>query len=78
MGPWASVIVGIATLLAVFLAVMSFRGLIDAMDHYSGQCGACGRTTLLPLPLGSHRCWRCHYGRGRVVHLVIDRLLVRH
>jgi ribosomal protein S27AE len=78
MGPWAYAIVGIAALLAVFFAVMGFRGLIDAIDQYSGECERCGRTTLLPLPLESHQCWRCHYGRRRAAHLAIVRLLVRH
>jgi hypothetical protein len=78
MGPWASVIVGIAALLGVFFAVMGFRGLIDAIEHHACRCGECGRTTLLPLPLGSDQCWRCHNRRRRVAHLVISRLLLRH
>lgn len=78
MGPWASAIVGVAAVLVVFFAVMAFRGLMDAIDRYPGPCGACGRTTLLPLPLQSHRCWRCHYGRRGVLHLVVGRLPLRH
>jgi hypothetical protein len=74
MGPWASVIVGIAALLAVFFAVMGFRGLMDAIEHHSAECGACHRTTLLPLPLGSQQCWRCHYGRSR--SLSASRLMI--
>jgi hypothetical protein len=70
--------VAIAAVLAVFVAVMGFRGLIDTIDNCSGRCGACGRTTLLPLPLGSHQCWRCHYARRRVMQLVIGRLPLRH
>jgi hypothetical protein len=78
MGPWASAIVAIAATLAVFFAVMGFRGLIDAIDHYCDRCGVCGRTTLLPLPLKSQKCWRCHYGQGGVLHLIITHLPVRH
>lgn len=60
MGPWASVIVGVAGLTATFLAVMAFRGLVDALEGFT-SCAECGRTAMLPLPVSGHRCWRCRH-----------------
>ena len=61
MGPWASAVIAVASLVGVFIMVMGFRGLIEAMENFSGRCVTCARTTLLPLPAQSHECWRCHY-----------------
>lgn len=72
MGPWASVVVAIGAVAGVFFAVMGFRGLIDTVQQFSGQCAGCGRTTLLPLPLQSHECRRCHH-----VDLGLGRLMLR-
>jgi hypothetical protein len=63
MGPWATTIVSVAAVAAVFFAVMGFRGLIEGIEGFAGRCADCHRTTLLPLPV-SHRCWHC---RHRVV-----------
>jgi hypothetical protein len=68
MGPWASVIVSVASVGALFIAVMAFRGLMEAVEHATGRCDACGRTPMLPVPLRSHRCWRCHYLPARRSH----------
>ena len=69
MGPWASVIVAVAGVTATFLAVMAFRGLIDALDGLAGRCGECGKTTMLPLPVGVHLCWQCRHPTTHVPHL---------
>jgi hypothetical protein len=69
MGPWASVIVAVAGLNATFLAVMAFRGLIDALDGITARCGECGKTTMLPLPVGAHQCWQCRHSTALVPRL---------
>jgi len=61
MGPWASAVVAVASLTAVFFTVMGFRGLVEAVENFSGRCVTCSRTTMLPLPAQRHECWRCHY-----------------
>lgn len=61
MGPWASAVIAVASLAAVFFSVMGFRGLIEAVENHSGRCVTCARRTLLPLPAQRHECWRCHY-----------------
>ena len=68
MGPWESVIVVLSTVVGAFFAVMGFRGLIETLNDYSGECAGCGRTTLLPLPPQSLRCRRCHYAALRIGH----------
>lgn len=67
MGPWAWTVVAVAASVGVFFAVMGFRGLVDAVENFSGRCVGCGRTTLLPMSPQSHRCRRCHYGGLRTV-----------
>jgi rRNA maturation endonuclease Nob1 len=76
MGPWASAVIAVASLVAVFFMVMGFRGLIEAVDNFSGRCITCARTTLLPLPAQRHECWRCHYALLR--HPLARRASVRH
>jgi len=76
MGPWASVVVAVASLAAVFFIVMGFRGLIEAVDHFSGRCGTCARTALLPMPTGRRECWRCHY--ALLLHQLVRLASVRH
>jgi len=76
MGPWASAVIAVASLVAVFFMVMGFRGLIEAVDRFSGRCVTCARTTLLPLPAQRHECWRCHYALLR--HPLASRASLRH
>ena len=76
MGPWASVIVAVASLAAVFFTVMGFRGLVEVVENFSGRCVSCARTTLLPLPAQRHECWRCHYALLR--HPLAGRASLRH
>jgi ribosomal protein S27AE len=61
MGPWESAVVAVAAVTGVFFAVMGFRGLIDALDNFSGHCVDCGRVAILPLSPQRHLCLRCHY-----------------
>lgn len=65
MGPWASGIVAVAGVSAIFLAVMAFRGLVDALDGVTA-CAQCGKATMLPLPVSGHRCWRCRHPQVHV------------
>jgi hypothetical protein len=74
MGPWESVVVAVSSVAGVFFAVMGFRGLVETLGDYSGECASCGRTTLLPLPQQSLRCRRCHAGAAHLGHLVAGRL----
>ncbi|HET6911640.1 MAG TPA: hypothetical protein VFH54_20120 [Mycobacteriales bacterium] len=37
MGPWADAIVSVAALAAAFFAVMGFRGLLQALDFFTGR-----------------------------------------
>lgn len=60
MGPWADTIVAAASLVAAFLAVMAFRGLMEGIEGFSGRCDGCHRVTFLPPPI-NHRCWRCRH-----------------
>lgn len=76
MGPWAAAIVTVASLAAVFFAVMGFRGLIEAVENFSGRCVTCGRATMLPLPTQPHQCRRCHY--VSLLHPLGGRASVRH
>jgi hypothetical protein len=69
MGPWASAIVAVAALTATFFVVMAFRGLIDAIDGLTARCDECGRTALLPLPVGTQHCWQCRHPNAHVPHL---------
>jgi hypothetical protein len=78
MGPWASAIVGVASLAGIFFAIMGFRGLLQALDRSSGHCAHCGCTTLLPLPSRSHECRRCHFGELSLTQLLARRMQVRH
>jgi hypothetical protein len=61
MGPWASAIVAVSSMVAVFFVVMAFRGLIEAWDGFSGRCTGCDRVTSLPVPLRRPLCWRCRH-----------------
>jgi hypothetical protein len=57
---WADTIIAVASVAAVFFAVMGFRGLIEGIQKFSGRCDECHRATLLPPPI-SHRCWHCRH-----------------
>jgi hypothetical protein len=61
MGPWASAIVAVSGVVAVFFVVMAFRGLVETLDGFPGRCTGCGRVTSLPVPLGRPQCWRCRH-----------------
>jgi hypothetical protein len=61
MGPWASAIVAVAAVVATFITVMAFRGLLDALEGLASRCAGCGKTTLLPLPVQPHQCWHCRH-----------------
>jgi len=76
MGPWASAVIALASLAAVFFTVMGFRGLIEALENFSGRCVTCARTTTLPLPAQRQQCWRCHY--AVLLHALGGRASVRH
>jgi hypothetical protein len=76
VGPWASVVVAVAAVAAVFFAVMGYRGLLETMENFSGRCITCARTTVLPLPERSRECWRCHY--ALVMQRLTARLSMRH
>jgi len=78
MGPWATVIVIVATVVGVFFAVMGLRGLVQVLEGLSACCARCGRMTLLPLPLGSHECRRCHHGVLSLTHPLGGRARLRH
>jgi hypothetical protein len=73
MDAWAWTIVAVASVGAMFFAVMGFRGLIETLDSFSGSCAGCGRTAMLPLPSQSHRCLRCHFGAVTSRHLTARR-----
>lgn len=60
MDGWADTIVAVASIAALFFAVMAFRGLIEGLEGFSGRCEECDRTSLLPLPV-AHRCWHCRH-----------------
>jgi hypothetical protein len=60
MGPWASTIVAIASVAALFFAVMAFRGLLEGIEGFSGRCDVCHRTPLLPPPI-SRLCRHCRH-----------------
>lgn len=64
MDGWADTIVAVASLAAVFFAVMGFRGLIEGVEGFSGRCEDCQRATVLPPPI-SHRCWRCRHSAAK-------------
>lgn len=73
MDSWAWAVVAAATALGVFVMVMAFRGLIEAVDKSCSRCAACGRIGTVPLPVTSHVCLHCH------VHQLLDgRLSLRH
>jgi hypothetical protein len=78
MGPYAITIVVVASVLAVFLAVMAYRGLVADVDPEGGagsrHCRDCHRDSVFPLST-SHQCWRCqrsdtreHWLHGRAAH----------
>ena len=67
-GPWAWTIIGLASLAALFVAVMAFRGLIDSIDGLAERCHRCGRVPLLPLPLRRHACWACRHRTPGIRH----------
>lgn len=66
MGPWASVIIAVAAMTASFVAVMAFRGLVNALDGLTTRCAECGRTANLPLPVDRHRCWHCRHPKAHL------------
>lgn len=75
MGPWASAIVAVAALTAVVIAVLAFRGLIEAIDGVTNRCADCGHLSLWPLPAHRHECWQCRHSSaaaslhvGRIIH----------
>jgi hypothetical protein len=68
MGPWASVIVAVAAITAVFLVTMAFRGLINTLDGLAARCGECGKLAMLPLPVGRQRCWHCRHPKAHLPH----------
>jgi len=73
MGPWATAIVSVSALLGAVLAVLAFRGLVEAVELADNRCEDCGRLGSWPLPVRAHTCWRCrHPGRAQRVppHLV--------
>ena len=78
MGPWATVIVVVASCTGTFFAVMGLRGLIEALQGFSAPCARCGRTTMLPLSLRTHECGRCHYGGLSLVHPFSGRTRLPH
>ena len=74
MGPWADVIIAVAGVVATFLAVMAFSGLVQTVDGLTAQCAGCGKTTLLPMPAGRQDCWQCRHPAVHAPHLRIPHL----
>ena len=68
MGPWASVIVAVSAVVAAFLVVMGFRGLIDAVVGVTARCSECRKAPMLPLPVSCARCWHCRHPRLHLPH----------
>jgi hypothetical protein len=65
---WESAIIAVSSLAGAFFVVMGFRGLIESLGDYKGQCADCGRVALLPLPQRTLQCLRCHYAAMRSSH----------
>jgi hypothetical protein len=78
MGPWEAVVVVVSTVAGVFFAVMGCRGLVEVVQSFSGRCADCGRASMLPLPMQSHRCRRCQRGHASATEWLGHRLHVRH
>lgn len=66
MGPVALAVVAAASSLAVFLAVMAFRGLLEDVDPVRGGCRNCHRVPMVPMA-ASRKCWRCRHQRFTTV-----------
>ena len=64
MGAWAAAIFAVAVVFGVWLLDLAFRGLIEGLEGFSGQCQECGRVPLIPPPVDRYTCWRCRHPGG--------------
>jgi len=74
VGPWESAIIAVAALVAVTVAVLAFRGLVESVEGLGNTCESCGRNSAWPLPVKRHQCFHCRhatYDAGRLMRRVV-------